>query len=438
MGLTPKAIVKELDKFIVGQHDAKKAVAVALRNRYRRKFVAEELRDEIVPKNILMIGHTGIGKTEIARRLARLSDSPFIKVEATKFTEIGYVGRDVDSIIRDLTEIAVMKMKDRERYSHREIAKEKAIARILDSLVGKSASVETREKFYQKLINNQIDNVEIEINVKDQASGASNFEMPGMSGTSMGIVNISDVINKAFGSAKIKSKKMTIKEALEVITCEEADSLVDDERINRAALKLVENDGIVFLDEIDKITSRAESSGGKSEISREGVQRDLLPLIEGTTVNTKYGPVKTDYILFIASGAFHLSKPSDLLPELQGRLPVRVELHPLTKDDLIKILTEPHNSLIKQYQALMATEDVQLIFTEDGINTIASLAAEFNDEVENIGARRLHTILEKMLEDISFNAAEMQGGKVIVNDVFVRQQLANHLAVKHNLEKFIL
>ncbi|WP_316353091.1 ATP-dependent protease ATPase subunit HslU [Candidatus Trichorickettsia mobilis] len=437
MGLTPAQIVAELDRFIVGQFDAKKAVAIALRNRYRRRYVDIAMRQEIVPKNILMIGPTGVGKTEIARRLAKLAGAPFIKVEATKFTEVGYVGRDVESIIRDLVEVAVTTQKINAKKEVIAKAEAKAVERILDAVVGKSATEETRDKFRSKILNNELDNTEIEINVADTAPiGGGSFEIPGMPGAAMGVLNIGDMLGKAFGgSSKTKLRKMTVKEAIEVIISEESDKLIDQDKITAAALSLVENDGIVFLDEIDKISSRNEAKGG--EISREGVQRDLLPLIEGTNVSTKYGTIATDHILFIASGAFHLSKPSDLLPELQGRLPIRVELNPLTKDDLVKILTEPEASLIKQYMALMGTEGVKLKFTDAAIIKIADYATSFNAEVEDIGARRLHTILEKLLEDISYNASELEDKNIVIDDNFIDKQLSNW--VKNiDLARFIL
>lgn len=436
MGLTPAQIVSELDRFIVGQKNAKKAVAVALRNRYRRAQVSEPMRSEIVPKNILMIGTTGVGKTEIARRLAKLAESPFIKVEATKFTEVGYVGRDVESIIRDLVEIAIAYQKEKAKNEVKEKAKLRAIERILDSVVGKSASSETRDKFRLKILNGEINNTEIEINVKDTGPISSGgFEIPGMPGASMGVLNLGDILGKAMGSDKMKQKKLTIEDALEIITSEESEKMIDEEKMVLHAVKAVENDGIVFLDEIDKITSRSEGKSG--EVSREGVQRDLLPLIEGTSVVTKYGTIKTDHILFIASGAFHLSKPSDLLPELQGRLPIRVEMSSLTKEDMVKILTEPECSLIKQYTALIGTEGVELEFTQDAIEEIANQAAKFNVEIEDIGARRLHTVLENILEDISFRADEKKENNIKIDAKFVKKQLDGFIKNK-DLAKFIL
>lgn len=438
MGLTPSQIVNELNRFIVGQEKAKKAVAIALRNRGRRKRVEGNLRNEILPKNILMIGSTGVGKTEIARRLAKLTNSPFYKIEATKFTEVGYVGRDVESIIRDLVEIAVNTQKMIAKTEVDINAREKAIERILDSLVGQTSSVETREKFKEKILNGELDGTEIEINVADTVPmGGGSFEIPGMPGASMGVLNLSDMIGRALGTTKTKTKKMLVKDAINIILPEESEKLIDQEKIIQQAINLAENDGIVFIDEIDKIASTSNSGSKNSEISREGVQRDLLPLIEGTTVNTKYGPVKTDHILFIASGAFHLAKPSDLLPELQGRLPIRVELNSLTKDDMIKILLEPEASLIKQYSALIGTEDVGLEFTPQAIEKIADYATAVNLEVEDIGARRLHTILEHLLEDISFKASEMKGEKITIDDEFVEKQLSKILT-NLDLAKFVL
>jgi ATP-dependent HslUV protease ATP-binding subunit HslU len=436
MGLTPAEIVAELDRFIVGQKAAKKAVAVALRNRYRRVQVDEPMRSEIVPKNILMIGSTGVGKTEIARRLAKLANAPFIKVEATKFTEVGYVGRDVESIIRDLAELAVSSSKSQAKNEIKEKAKILASERILDAVVGKTSSSETRDKFRDKIFSGELDNSEIEIAVLDTPSVSSgSFEIPGMPGAAMGMINISDMLGKAFGGEKTKIKKLTVKEAMQIIVSEESEKMIDEEKIILAAVKSVENDGIVFLDEIDKITSRSDGRGG--EVSREGVQRDLLPLIEGTNVVTKYGTIKTDHILFIASGAFHLSKPSDLLPELQGRLPIRVEMSSLTKEDLIKILLEPEASLIKQYTALMATEGLKLDFTNDAIEEIAFHASNFNIEIEDIGARRLHTILEHLLEEISFEASTMKTKKISIDKDFVTKGLEG-LVKNRDLAKFIL
>lgn len=436
MGLTPAEIVAELDRFIVGQRDAKRAVAVALRNRYRRAGIAEPMRSEIVPKNILMIGSTGVGKTEIARRLAKLAEAPFIKIEATKFTEVGYVGRDVESIIRDLVEISVAFQQTKAKKEVEHKAKLKAVERILDSVVGKTSSSETRDKFREKIINGELSGTEIEISVKDTGPvGSNSFEIPGMPGSAMGVLNINDMLGKTFGGNKTKQKKLIVEEALKIITSEESEKMIDAEKTIANAVYTVENDGIVFLDEIDKITSRSESKSG--EVSREGVQRDLLPLIEGTSVVTKYGTIKTDHILFIASGAFHLSKPSDLLPELQGRLPIRVEMSSLTKEDLIKILTEPESSLIKQYIALIATENIELEFTTDAIEEIATQAANFNIEIENIGARRLHTILENLLEDISFEASDNKEKKVIIDQNFVKKQLDGFIK-NIDLAKFIL
>lgn len=438
LGLSPSQIVDELNKHIIGQVDAKKSVAVALRNRYRRKLVDEKIKDEISPKNILMIGPTGVGKTEIARRLAKLSNSPFIKIEATKFTEVGYVGRDVESIIRDLTEIAVTNAKILAKKQVHEKAKEKAFNRVLDQLVGSYASEETREKFKSKLEQGELNDTEIEIEVQDTSSVNSGFEIPGMPGAAMGVLNVGDMISKAMGVQKTKNKKLKVKDAIEIITAEEAEKLLDEETIIFNAIKSVENDGIVFLDELDKIASRSgESSGGRGEVSREGVQRDLLPIVEGTTVSTKYGFVNTDHILFIASGAFHLAKPSDLLPELQGRFPIRVELKALNKFDFIKILKDTEASLLKQYISLLKTEELEIEFTDDAIEEIADSAEKINSEVENIGARRLHTILEKLLEKLSFEADKMSGKKVVIDAKFVENELSS-IKTNTDLSKFIL
>jgi ATP-dependent HslUV protease ATP-binding subunit HslU len=432
--LTPTEIVAQLDRFIVGQSAAKKAVAIALRNRWRRKNIESDLKDEIVPKNILMVGPTGVGKTEIARRLAKLANSPFIKVEATKFTEVGYVGRDVESIIRDLLDNAIYLVKERYKAEIVEAANEKAIDRILDVLVGKSSSTETREKYKESLLSGSLDDQIIEIDIIEaQTPSSMDISMPG---AQMGIINVSDMLSKVMGGDKTKKKSMTVKEALEVILAEETDKLLDNDKVNRDAVSLVEQDGIVFIDEIDKISGRSDARGG--EVSREGVQRDLLPLIEGTTVSTKFGIVKTDHILFIASGAFHLTKPSDLLPELQGRLPIRVELNALTESDMCRILSEPEVSLPKQYAALLKTENVNLIFEESGIKAIAKLSAEVNQNIENIGARRLHTIMEKLLEDISFESCSYKKSKkIIIDEKFVMTQLGD-ITKQSDLSKFIL
>jgi len=435
MGLTPSQIVSELDRFIVGQEPAKRAVAVALRNRYRRSRVEEPMRSEIVPKNILMIGSTGVGKTEIARRLSALANAPFIKIEATKFTEVGYVGRDVESIIRDLAENAVSYHKRKAKESVKEKAKLKAIERILDTVVGKSSTPETRDKFREKILNRELDSTEIDIDIKDTSPTGANIDIPGMPGSAMGVLNIGDMLGKALGNEKMKNKRLSVEDAIEIITSEESESMIDEEKVIVNAVSSVENDGIVFLDEIDKIASRLDSRGG--EISREGVQRDLLPMIEGTNVSTKYGIIKTDHILFIASGAFHLSKPSDLLPELQGRLPIRVEMESLTKEDLVKILTEPESSLIKQYMALLKTEGVEVEFTKTAISELAENATKFNREIEDIGARRLHTILEKLLEKVSFNASDLKEKKVVVDPKFVKNQLSDFVQ-NTDLAKFIL
>lgn len=436
--LTPKEIVAELDRFVVGQKSAKQAVAIALRNRWRRKHVPLKLQDEICPHNILMIGPTGVGKTEIARRLAKLVKAPFIKVEATKFTEVGYVGRDVDSIIRDLVDYAIHIARERMHVEVEKLASAAASERIINALVGESATAETRKKFTQKFKAGQLDDKDIEINVAE-SSGASNnpfpmFDIPGVPGGQMGVMNIGDMLTKALGSPKTKSAKLKVKDAYQVALREESDKLVDEDKLIREAINAVENDGIVFLDEIDKICSRGDTRG---EVSREGVQRDLLPLLEGTTVNTRYGTVKTDHILFIASGAFHIAKPADLLPELQGRLPIRVELNPLTEADMVRILMEPEHSLLKQYIALFAVEEVELDFRKEGIQEIAKIATEINKEVENIGARRLHTILEKLLEGVNFMASDIPNTKIKIDKKYVHVNLAEIMR-KHDLSKFIL
>ena len=434
--LTPKQIVSELDRFIVGQTAAKKAVAIALRNRDRRKAVQDSLRDEIVPKNILMIGPTGVGKTEIARRLAKLAEAPFIKIEATKFTEVGYVGRDVDSIVRDLMDVAVNMLKSKSRKANQEKAKARIEEKIIEALVGQTSTDETKAKFKKMLENGELDKKEIEVKVKEAKKLNPMIDIPGSQGGQMGIVNIGEMLGKALGSEDRKKKKrLTVKEAREVLFEEELEKLIDDEMIVFDAKELVENDGIVFLDEIDKIASNVNTKGG--DVSREGVQRDLLPLIEGTTVSTKYGSIKTEHILFVASGAFHISKPSDLLPELQGRLPIRVELSDLEKKDMIRILKEPETSLIKQYTALIATEDVHLKFTDDAIEQIAEIATTINKEVENIGARRLHTIIEKLLEEISFIASDCDLKELKIDKSYVGKHLSS-LTKQVDLSKFIL
>jgi len=433
---SPREIVSELDRFIVGQHDAKRAVAIALRNRWRRQQLPEELRQEVLPKNILMIGPTGVGKTEIARRLAKLANAPFIKVEATKFTEVGYVGRDVEQIVRDLVETALHMTREEQRKTVVPKAEVKAEERVLDALVGENASEATRQSFRKKLREGELDDKEVELDVADTGgAGLPTFEVPGMPGAQMGMINLNDVLGKAFGGQRTKRRRLTVAESYEVLVAEEADKLLDEEQVVRSAIETVEQNGIVFIDEIDKVSARSDRHG--ADVSREGVQRDLLPLIEGTTVATKHGPVLTDHILFIASGAFHLAKPSDLLPELQGRLPIRVELKALTRDDFARILREPENSLIKQYTALLDTEKVTLDFTEDAIDELASLAAQINESVENIGARRLHTVLEKLLEDISFTATDRSGETVTIDANFVRSTVSE-LAKDADLSKFIL
>ena len=432
---TPREIVSELDRFIVGQKDAKRAVAVALRNRWRRQQLDTAMREEVLPKNILMIGPTGVGKTEIARRLAKLAQAPFIKIEATKFTEVGYVGRDVDSIVRDLVETALTLVRERLRKEVNAKAELGAEERVLDALVGKTAADGTRATFRTRLRSGELDDREIEIEMQEGQPQLPTFDIPGMPGGSMGVINLSDMLGKALGN-RTKPRRMTVKDAQAALTQEEAEKLLDQDRVTREAIELVEQSGIVFLDEIDKIAGRSEFRGG-ADVSREGVQRDLLPLIEGTVVNTKHGPVKTDHILFIASGAFHLAKPSDLLPELQGRLPIRVELKPLDQADFKRILLEPEASLIKQYKALMATENVTLEFADDAIDEIARLSAEINATVENIGARRLHTVLERLLEEISFEATDKAGATITIDAAAVRDRVGA-LAKNADLSKFIL
>ena len=432
---SPREIVSELDRYIIGQNEAKKAVAIALRNRWRRMQVSERLREEIVPKNILMVGPTGVGKTEISRRLAKLAKAPFIKVEATKFTEIVYVGRDVESIIRDLVDISINATRLRMRKEVSERAALAAEERILEALVGVSASDETKQKFRKMLREGSLAEREIEISVIDAGSNTMpTMEIPGMPGAQMGMISLGDIFGKSLGE-KYKTRKMTVADAEKLVLQEESDKLLDNEKIIAQAVKAVENDGIVFIDEIDKISGHDERRGG--DVSREGVQRDLLPLIEGTTVSTKHGMVKTDHILFICSGAFHLSKPSDLLPELQGRLPIRVELAALTHDDFVRILTEPEANLIEQYQALLATENFTLEFEPAAIDKIADIAVQINENVENIGARRLHTVLEILLEDISFNASDQSGGKAVISAAMVEERLAKY-TVSGDLSKFIL
>jgi len=433
--LTPQEIVAQLDKHIVGQGDAKRAVAIALRNRWRRAQVEPELRAEITPKNILMIGPTGVGKTEIARRLARLAHAPFIKVEATKFTEVGYVGRDVEQIVRDLLETAIHEIRERQRKDVLAKAELAAEERVITALVGENAGEDTRQKFRKMLREGALDDREIELEVSDSAGGGMpTFDIPGMPGAQMGMLDLSDMLGKAFGG-KMTKRKMTVVDSYEVLIADESDKLLEEDSIVRNAIESVEQNGIVFLDEIDKICARSDRHG--ADVSREGVQRDLLPLIEGTTVSTKHGPVKTDHVLFIASGAFHLAKPSDLLPELQGRLPIRVELKALGVDDLKAILTEPEASLIRQYRALMTTEDVTLEFSDDAIAEIAKVAAEVNQTVENIGARRLQTILERLLEEISFTAADRGGETITITPDEVRETVGD-LAKNADLSKFIL
>ncbi|WP_376957879.1 ATP-dependent protease ATPase subunit HslU [Azospirillum sp. A26] len=433
---SPREIVSELDRYIVGQNEAKRAVAIALRNRWRRQQLPEGLREEVLPKNILMIGPTGVGKTEIARRLARLAQAPFLKVEATKFTEVGYVGRDVEQIVRDLVEAAIGLTRERLRKEVAAKAELRAEERVLDALCGDNASAETRAKFRKMLREGTLNDKEIEIQVADTAApaGMPTFDIPGMPGSQMGMLNLNDMFGKMMGG-RTKTRRMTVAESHTVLMAEESDKLLDQEKVVAEAIRAVEQNGIVFLDEIDKISARSDARG--ADVSREGVQRDLLPLIEGTTVSTKHGPVKTDHVLFIASGAFHVAKPSDLLPELQGRLPIRVELKALSQDDFKRILTEPEASLIRQYKALMKTEEVDLVFTDDSIDELARLAAEINGSVENIGARRLHTVLERLLEEISFAASDRAGETVTIDAALVRERVGG-LAKNADLSKFIL
>ncbi len=431
--LSPREIVSELDRFVVGQKNAKRAVAIALRNRWRRQALTGEMKDEVLPKNILMMGPTGVGKTEISRRLSKLAEAPFVKVEATRFTEVGYVGRDVEQIIRDLLEIAIAMEKVKKRKEVHAKAQKLAEERVLDALVGNKATVATRESFRKRLRSGDLDNNEIDIDINETGQ-MPQFEIPGMPGANVGMINISEMLGKSMGG-KAKKKKMSVKESHEILINEESDKLIEQDKIVKAAKDSTENNGIVFLDEIDKISARTDRVGG--DVSREGVQRDLLPLIEGTTVSTKYGTIKTDHILFIASGAFQLAKPSDLLPELQGRLPIRVELDALNSEDFKRILKEPDNSLIKQYKALLKTENVDLEFSEDGVDMIANLAYEVNSKVENIGARRLHTIIERVLDEISFTATDRSGEKINIDANYVKNNLGD-IVKDTDLSKFIL
>jgi ATP-dependent HslUV protease ATP-binding subunit HslU len=432
--LTPREIVSELDRFIIGQNDAKRAVAVALRNRWRRKQLPDDIRDEVYPKNILMIGPTGVGKTEISRRLARLAKAPFLKVEATKFTEVGYVGRDVEQILRDLVDAAIAMTRDQMREQVKATAHQAAEDRVIEAIAGENAREQTREMFRHKLKSGELDTHEIELEIADTSNPMPMMEIPGQPGMNMGGMNLGDLFGKAFGGRTVK-KKMSVAESYEVLIGEEADKLLDDQTVTQSALRAVEENGIVFLDEIDKVAARKDARGG--DVSREGVQRDLLPLIEGTSVSTKHGPVKTDHILFIASGAFHIAKPSDLLPELQGRLPIRVELRPLTEADFVRILTETDNALTRQYSALMGTEELIVDFTEDGIAALARIAAEVNQSVENIGARRLYTVMERVFEDLSFTAPDRSGDEVTVNAAFVEEHLGE-LTKSVDVSRYVL
>ena len=431
---SPREIVSELDRYIIGQKEAKRAVAIALRNRWRRQQLDGAMREEVMPKNILMIGPTGVGKTEISRRLAKLAGAPFLKVEATKFTEVGYVGRDVEQMIRDLVEVGIGLTREKKRKDVEAKAHQQAEERVLDALVGDTASPATRDSFRKKLREGQLDDKEIEIEVADNGGGMPNMEIPGMPGASIGVMNLNDMFGKAFGG-RTKTRKLLVKDSYDVLLAEESDKLLDDDQVVSEAMESVENDGIVFLDEIDKIAVRDGARGG--DVSREGVQRDLLPLVEGTTVSTKYGPVKTDHILFVASGAFHVSKPSDLLPELQGRLPIRVELSALTKDDFVRILNDTEASLIKQSVALLGTEEVTLEFTEDAIETIADLSVSINASIENIGARRLQTVIERVLDDISFTATDRAGDTIVIDAAFVNREIGD-LANNADLSRYIL
>ncbi|GAA6180713.1 ATP-dependent protease ATPase subunit HslU [Shimia sp. NS0008-38b] len=433
--LTPREIVSELDRFIIGQNDAKRAVAVALRNRWRRKQLADDIRDEVYPKNILMIGPTGVGKTEISRRLAKLARAPFIKVEATKFTEVGYVGRDVEQIIRDLVDAAILQTREHMREDVKVKAYAAAEERVIEAIAGTDAREATREMFRKKLKDGLLDDTIIELELADTSNPLGGiFDIPGQPGGQMGMMNIGDLFGKAMGGRTTK-KRLTVAESYEVLISDEADKLLDDETVNAAALQAVEQNGIVFLDEIDKVCARQEARGG--DVSREGVQRDLLPLIEGTTVSTKHGPVKTDHILFIASGAFHIAKPSDLLPELQGRLPIRVELRALTEEDFVRILTETDNALTRQYTALMGTEEVTVTFTDDGIAALAKIAADVNQSVENIGARRLYTVMERVFEELGFSAPDRSGEEITVNSAFVETNLGA-LAKSTDVSRYVL
>jgi len=432
--LTPREIVSELDRFIIGQKDAKRAVAVALRNRWRRKQLADDLRDEVYPKNILMIGPTGVGKTEISRRLAKLARAPFIKIEATKFTEVGYVGRDVEQIIRDLVDSAIAQTREFMRDEVKANARKAAEGRVLAAIAGEDAREATLDMFRKKLKSGELDDTMIELDLADSSNPMSMIDIPGQPGANMGMMNLGDMFGKAFGGRTVR-RKMTVAESYDILIGEEADKLLDDESVTKTALESVEQNGIVFLDEIDKVCTRSDTRGG--DVSREGVQRDLLPLIEGTVVSTKHGPVKTDHILFIASGAFHIAKPSDLLPELQGRLPIRVELRALTEEDFVRILTETDNALTRQYTALMGTEEVVVSFTDNGIAALAKIAADVNQSVENIGARRLYTVMERVFEELSFTAPDRAGDEITVNAAFVEANLGE-LTRSTDLSRYVL